>query len=103
MDDNAPAPAATPQHDLEHDLAGRRFVVRVDGRAGYLEYQREGDVLAITHTLVPPEIGGRGIAAQLVEAALAYARAEGLKVAPRCSYAAAYLQRHRAAYADLIA
>ena len=37
---------------------------------------------------------GRGLAAALVREALAYARREGLKVEPLCSYAAGYMQRH---------
>jgi uncharacterized protein len=77
---------------IGHD--DHRFTTSVEGHDAFLEYEREGGVLAITHTVVPPEIGGRGIAAQLVEAALGFARAEGLKVEPRCSYAEAYMRKH---------
>ena len=48
----------------------------------------------VSHAIVPPAIGGRGIAAALVQAAVEYARAEGLKVDPRCSYADAWMRRH---------
>jgi N-acetylglutamate synthase-like GNAT family acetyltransferase len=51
-------------------------------------------VMTITHTRVPPAIGGRGIAAQLMEAALSAARAAGWSVNPACSYAKAYLEKH---------
>jgi uncharacterized protein len=37
---------------------------------------------------------GRGIAAQLVQAALQWARSEGLKVDPVCSYVDVYMRRH---------
>lgn len=87
---------------IRHDGARHRFAVDVDGHEGFVEYAREGDVLVITHTVVPPEIGGRGIAGQLVKAALEHARAAGLRVRPDCSYAAGYLQRH-GEYADLLA
>jgi len=46
------------------------------------------------HTGVPAAIGGRGVAAALVRAALDHARGEGLKVVPACSYVAAYFKRH---------
>ena len=46
------------------------------------------------HTLVPPEIGGRGIAARLVEAMIADARANGFRINPECSYVAAAFQKH---------
>lgn len=79
---------------IRHDAASRRFAIEVDGHLGYLEYERDGGTMAITHTMVPPAIGGRGIAAALVQAAVEYARAEGLKVDPHCSYADAWMRRH---------
>jgi predicted GNAT family acetyltransferase len=57
--------------------------------------------MTITHTGVPPEVGGRGIASALVQAALDVARAEGWKVVPACSYAAVWMQRHPD-YLDLL-
>ena len=86
--------------EIRHDRDRGRFVVREGDREGFVEYEREGGALAINHTEVPPEMGGRGIAGKLVEAALQYARDEGLKVLPRCSYADAYMRRH-AEYEDL--
>lgn len=80
--------------DIAHDPASHRFTTDVDGELGYLEYERAGEVMVITHTIVPPAIGGRGIAARLVQAALAHAREAGLKVDPRCSYADAWMRRH---------
>ena len=80
---------------IRHDAAARRFLADVDGHLGYVEYEREAGVIAITHTIVPHAIGGRGIAAALVQAAMEHARDEGLKVDPQCSYAEVWLRRHR--------
>jgi predicted GNAT family acetyltransferase len=79
---------------IHHDLAGRRFVVVRDGHEARLEYERAGDTLAITHTFVPAAIGGRGVAGDLVRAALEFVRAQGLRVRPACSYADAWMRRH---------
>jgi len=49
---------------------------------------------AITSVGSPGEIGGRGVAARLVEALVADARAEDFKVHPLCSYVVAAFQRH---------
>ena len=46
------------------------------------------------HTLVPPEIGGRGVAGKLVDALIADARAQGFRVVPQCSYVEALFRRH---------
>ena len=79
-----------------HDAAACRFEVVVDGQSCVCLYRRNGDVVAFTHTEVPWSLQGRGIAAALVAAALDWARAEGLRVRPLCSYVAAYMRRHPA-------
>ncbi len=79
---------------IRHDPVVSRFTTTVDGYEGFVEYVEGDGVMTITHTVVPPEIGGRGIAGHLVRAALEHARAAGLKVVPRCSYAVAYMDRH---------
>ena len=89
-----------PPIAIEHDESARRFTTHVDGHEGYVEYEPGEGRMILTHTIVPDAIGGRGIAGQLVKAALEYARAQDLKVVPRCSYAASYLDRHPE-YADL--
>ena len=66
---------------------------------GRLTYQRRksevgGNTLIADHTLVPPEIGGKGVAAKLVEALIADARRDGTKIDPQCSYVEAAFRRH---------
>jgi predicted GNAT family acetyltransferase len=61
---------------------------------GRLTWQVRGEARLVDHTLVPPEIGGRGVAAALVDALIADARAEGFKIVPQCSYVEAQFRRH---------
>ncbi|HWS77027.1 MAG TPA: GNAT family N-acetyltransferase [Thermomonas sp.] len=82
------------QAEIRHDAASHRFLTEVDGHTGHVEYEERDGVMAITHTIVPPAIGGRGIAAQLMQAAMEFARGAGLKVDPQCSYADAWMRRH---------
>ncbi|MGN6514120.1 MAG: GNAT family N-acetyltransferase [Lysobacteraceae bacterium] len=91
--------AASGLH-IQHQPERGRFAATVDGHEAELEYRRGEGVLAITHTGVPSAIGGRGIAGALVQAALDFARREGLRVRPACEYAAAWIERHPE-YADL--
>jgi uncharacterized protein len=51
-------------------------------------------VMRMTHTEVPSQLAGRGIAAALVAAALAHADKESWQVEPWCSYVRTYMQRH---------
>lgn len=92
------AAAGSGDHDaatvIRHDADDRRFSTIVDRHKAFVEYERVDDVLVVTHTWVPKEIGGRGIAGQLVRAALDFAREQGLKVRPECSYADGWMRRH---------
>lgn len=91
---------------IQHDRPAHRFETHVEGARCELDYTLTPgaghDIMTITHTGVPAEVGGRGIAAALVKAAMNTARAEGWKVVPACSYAAVWMQRHPA-YQDLLA
>lgn len=89
------------QTPIEHLPDRGRFQARVDGHRSVADYRLAGGVMHMTHTEVPPALQGRGLAAALVEAALAHARANGFKVNPLCSYVRAYLRRHPQ-YQDLI-
>ena len=87
---------------IHHDASARRFWTEVEGEQAELVYRQLPDRISIDHTGVPPAIGGRGIAGALVKAALEYARQQGWKVIPACSYAADFVQRHPE-YADVLA
>lgn len=79
---------------IEHDSAAYRFSTDVRGLRAVLDYRLTGKVMTITHTGVPDAISGRGVAADLMRAALKVAYSAGWKVDPQCSYAAAYMRRH---------
>ena len=79
---------------IVHRSEASRFEAAYPEGLAVCVYRRQGEVLLFTHTEVPMALEGRGIAAALVQAALDWARAEGLRVRPLCSYVAAYLRRH---------
>lgn len=83
-------------YPVQHNDAAQRFEALVDERLSVADYRLDADGRSVTftHTGVPPEQRGRGIAAALIAAALAWARERGLKVVPACSYVARYMQRH---------
>jgi predicted GNAT family acetyltransferase len=83
-------------HDyrIDHNPAAGRFETRIDSWLCRCDYRIEDGVMHLVHTEVAPSLEGRGIAAALVRAALAWAAEQQLKVRPRCSYVRAYMQRH---------
>ena len=88
--------------DTVHDNpALHRFELDLNGRTAAAYYQLSPGVITFTHTEVPPEMAGHGIGSQLVRGALEAARAQGLKVVPKCPFVAAYMAKH-AEFNDLL-
>lgn len=79
---------------ISHEQSASRFTTEIDGHFAELDYTVAGNVMTITHTRVPQPIGGRGIAAELMRAALEVADERGWSINPACSYAAAYMRKH---------
>lgn len=79
---------------ITHNIGLQRFECMVERQLCLADYQMSNGVILLTRTRVPEALEGRGIASALVRSVLDYARSEGLKVDPLCSFASAYLQRH---------
>ena len=86
---------------VRHNPAANRFEIDLDGKLAETIYHIRGRKMFITHTEVPPEFAGKGIANALARASLDYARREGLRVFPRCPFVAAFIKRHPE-YHDLV-
>jgi predicted GNAT family acetyltransferase len=80
--------------DVKHLPDRGRFEAEVEGETAFLTYERAGDTVAMTHTIVPPPIEGRGVAGRLTSTAVEWARSEGLQIDPQCSYVRAWLRTH---------
>ncbi len=87
--------------NVRHEPRRQRFIAMINGHEAVCEYRLAGNVMLLTHTEVAPALGGRGIAGQMVQAALDHARAQGLRVRPVCSYVQTFMRRHREAH-DLL-
>lgn len=89
---NTPA-HPSPAH-VTHNPGSSRFEATIEGLLCVADYELHQGVMSMTHTVVPQALEGRGIAAALVSAALTWARAQGYKVNPACSYVRVYMKRH---------
>jgi predicted GNAT family acetyltransferase len=79
-----------------------RFELDVDGQVAWADYHRRDGRLVIPHVEAPIPLRGTGASGRLMEQVALAARAEGAKLVPLCSYAAAWMRRHRE-YADVLA
>jgi hypothetical protein len=81
--------------DVKHDEKAGKYYAVVDGSEAVCEYSPAGaGRLNFSHTYVPPELRGKGIADELVRHALDDVLARGLKVIPSCWFVRVYIDRH---------
>lgn len=90
------------EYNVIHNVKESRFEISLEGKTALVDYRMRDNMILVTHTEVPAEFEGRGIAAVLTKYLLDYARLNNLKVMALCSYTKAYLQRHNE-YADIVA
>ena len=80
---------------IRHEPESHRFVIDNPNGDAVIEYrERPGRVLDFTHTFVPVALRGGGIASELTEHALRYAREQGYKIIPSCPFVATFVARH---------
>lgn len=79
---------------IEHNSPAKRFEYHEGNETAYVEYALHNHTIIFLHTVVPPELGGRGIAAALAAYAFSYAKEQALPVVVRCPYIENYLKKH---------
>lgn len=72
-----------------------------DTLVGHVEHSVSDGVMALTHTEVDSEHGGKGYGGKLAAGALDAVREAGLKVDPVCPFIAGYIEKNPE-YADLV-
>ncbi len=78
-----------------------RFEIERDGKIAYLTYSIAGSILELIHTVVPEELRGKGLAAELAQGALDYAHENKMKVDVVCDSVAVFIKKHPE-YDDLV-
>lgn len=82
-------------HELILNEDKKRFEMQVEGHIAFIEYILTNDnVMFLTHTEVPKELGGKGIGSAIVEKALNYIKDKNYTLAPLCPFVAKYIVKH---------
>lgn len=83
------------KHKLIHDLEKHQYEYHIDGNTPRVEYILSNDrQIYITHTEVPSELEGRGIASALVEDVLCELDREGARITPICPFVSGYIRKN---------
>ncbi|MCK5907061.1 MAG: N-acetyltransferase [Flavobacteriales bacterium] len=73
----------------------QRFELEVNGIVAYLTYVEVDGVYQLPHTIVPKEIGGKGIGKKLVKQSLEYLLERNIVYLPICSFVIAFVANHK--------
>jgi len=80
----------------EQGTRGEFFIERDGARVAEMIYQRiKESTIRIDHTEVDVSLRGGGVARQLLDAAVAWARQNKAKISPNCSYVVAQFARDK--------
>jgi predicted GNAT family acetyltransferase len=79
--------------ELRNNLERSRYEMDEEGLTAYADYRLQDDRLYVDYVFAPLPLRGTGASGRLMKALAEDVRAQGLKITPICSYAAAWLRR----------
>jgi predicted GNAT family acetyltransferase len=89
------------EFELNEKGRGAFFIMDGEERIGELLLSISGTEMTVYHTEVVPAAEGKGLAKQMLNEMVAYARKNNLKVIALCPYVHAQFTRHPDEYADV--
>ena len=89
------------QFKIDNHQQGSSFIEENDNQIAELDFAINGDVINAYHTGVRKEYEGQGIAGKLFDKLVSYARENGYKIIPTCSYILVKFRRHPELFEDL--
>lgn len=83
------------EHIVHHDPEAHRFYIETEGETAYLEYTPKGtSTVDYRSTYTPHELRGQGLASQVVQHALDWARHHDVQVIPSCPFVREFIDEH---------
>lgn len=87
---------------IQHDIKDKIFFVEDNGTVAEMTYRiKDNNIMVINHTWVEPIYRDAGLARQLVDAGVEYARANNFKIIPLCGYVAALFNKNQTEFDDV--
>ena len=82
------------ENKLVHNEVNHQYEFHIGGLVSKIAYIKSGNKIFLTHTEVPGELEGQGIASDLVKKVLTDVQQKELKVVPLCPFIDKYIKRH---------
>lgn len=82
------------EFELKDNKEKKRFEVEIEASTAFVEYEMNNDIISLTHTEVPEELGGQGVGSKIVGNVLSKIKEEGKKVKISCPFIKKYVEKH---------
>lgn len=87
---------ADKDFELKHNKEEKKYYFEVDDYEPKVEYELSDDKrIFLTHTFVHDDLGGKGIASQLLKKVLEDIKKTELTIVPVCPFVAGYMGKHK--------
>ena len=80
--------------NLIHNENENKYEYHIEGQVAYITYDDQAGNMHLTHTVVPKELGGQGIAKKLLIDVLEEIKKDGKKAVAECSYVVAFEEKN---------
>lgn len=88
--------------EIKHDEKDKKFYINKDGKEANLKYKMDDETtIDLKSTFVPEEFRGEGLAGEITEYALNFARQKNYDVIATCPYVKSYIEKNEE-YQDLV-
>ena len=81
-------------YTLIHNEPECKYEYHIDGHIAYITYDDQDGNMHLTHTIVPDELAGKGLAKMLSEDVLEQIKKAGKKAVAQCSYIVKYQEKN---------
>lgn len=82
------------EYTLIDNEAAKRYEFEIDDHRPRVEYIKVKGKIYLTHTEVPKELEGKGVASQLIRKVLEEVEKHEWELVPLCPFVAMYIKRH---------
>ena len=81
-------------YTLIHNEPECKYEYHIDGHIAYITYDDQDGNMHLTHTIVPEELAGKGLAKMLLEDVLEQIKNANKKAVAQCSYIVKYQEKN---------
>ena len=81
-------------YQLINNTKDKQYEIHVDSYVARIVYELKDQHISLTHTVVPNELGGKGIGSSLLKKVLEDIESKGYVLIPICSFIVSYIEKH---------